>query len=93
MAFIDQRAARFDIGLAAAGRDPAIGLHARHQQLEIPRRQPQVQVELAKVVKVLGAHRLVAGVERFDDARADGAAAAIRARHHLDPGMPLRIVP
>ncbi|MGF1455375.1 MAG: hypothetical protein ACFB6R_08365 [Alphaproteobacteria bacterium] len=46
-----KRAVLLDIGLAAAGRDGGIGLHAVHQHFEIARRQAQIEVELADIVE------------------------------------------
>ena len=74
VALADELAVGVDVGLAAAGGDARVGLHALHQVLEVARRQDQVEVELAEVVVVVGVDGLVAGVERLDDAGADGAA-------------------
>src|SRR5262249_18032390 len=54
--------------LARGGADARIALHALHQQLEVPDREFQVHVQLAKVVEVLQTHRLETGVEGLDNA-------------------------
>ena len=74
-------------GLAGGGPDPRIALHPLHQQLEVADRQVQIHVQLAQVVEVLQAHRLQAGVEGLDDARAHLPAAAIGAPHHAQVGQ------
>ena len=73
----DELAALLDVGLAAAGGHARLGLHALHQDLEIARRQAQVEIELADVLVVVRIDGLVAGVEGLDDA---GPTARVRDR-------------
>src|SRR6267378_3812730 len=85
VALSDQRPLLLEVSLPAARTESGVGHHPLHQDFEIPRRKAQVEIQLAKVVVVVRVDRVVPGVERLYDARADGAAPAIASGHDLDP--------
>ena len=73
------------VGLAAAGAEARIGRHPREHGLEVVLRQLEVDVELAdEVVGCVDGGE--PGVERLDDAGADGPCPGFT-MHHLDEGQ------
>ena len=80
-------------GLAGCGPDARVALHPLHQSFEIARREIQIHVQLADIVKVLEAHRLQSSVEGLDDSGTDLPAAAIGALLHAQAGQSRGVLP
>ena len=90
--FGDEPPAAADIGLARAGADAGIGLHALDKALEVARGQVEIEIELAQIGEVGQPHGIEAGIECLDHARSDGPVTAIWFRHDADPVVTRGIV-
>src|SRR5262249_49637425 len=71
--------ARIDeVGLPRRGAETRIRLHALHQDFEVAGRQIEIQIELAKIVKLRQGDCLQARIESFDHCRPNASSAAVR---------------
>jgi hypothetical protein len=76
-----------EVRLAGGRPDPRVRLHALDEQLEIPRREVQVQVQLAQVLESVEVDSLEARAERLDHPRADIAASTVGSAQDPEVGQ------
>src|SRR5438132_4375927 len=78
-------------GLARAGAESRLALHAENQQLEVPPGQIQIHVKLADVVEFVEVHSIQTLVEGLDHAGTHAALASIGAADHAKKGQLARV--
>ncbi len=86
MPLADQLPIFFQVRLSAAGRNEWIDIHTFDQDLEIARRQPQIQIKLAKKLVTAGDGG-IPGVKCVDHSGANRPLAAVRSGYNSYPGM------